>query len=185
MLCQQEIGQVLEVLDSTMKTFSINIRDHIRHLWMYLLVVVCFPWIVYFLMIYKWGYYDQGVAIAVIGGGVAFFSIFHLSLHLNYYLHDRKGMFFYNSATGESKYVKGEYKIEFTSKDINQITIFKTKPLAKKRTPILVWDEYNYSMIELKCGKVFKISSLLVFELDKVMGFDNTEIRTTLYPWMS
>lgn len=168
-----------------MKRFKINTRDHFRHLWPSIFVTVLLPAILYFLSMYKKGYYDFNTALWA--GGIGFLGYFIpvVLIHLRYYYMNKNDFFQYNDSTGKAIYQKGKKEINFSIGDIDKITVFKSRSLSENRTPILVWDYYNYAVIELKDKQVIKLSSLLVSELDKVVMFDNIELEKTLYAWMN
>jgi hypothetical protein len=167
-----------------MELFKIKTSDHFRHLWLYILIAICFPAIIYFLLLYKKGYFESNTALLV--GGIFFLgnSMPLLSLHLNYYLRNRNDMFKYDKSTSQAIYKSGKGEIKFEGKNICKITIYKSWPMSRNDVPIFAWDFYNYAVIKLKNGRVIKLSSLLVNELDKVVKFDNVEIKKTLYAWM-
>lgn len=168
-----------------MKVFRINTSDHVRHLWPTVMVLILLPAIMYFISMYKKGYFDLNMAVWAGGIGITVYLIPLISLHLNHYFKNKDDLFEYDQLSGEIVYQKRDSKLSFRNEDIQKITVFKSRPLAENRTPILIWDEYNYAVIELKNGRVLKLSSLLVYELDKVVKFENTEIRKTLYAWIS
>lgn len=145
---------------------------------------VFLPSIIYFLILYKKGYFELNTALLV--GGIFFlgYSIPLLSIHLNYYLRNRNDTFKYDKSTGQAVYKSGKEEIKFEGKDICKITIYKSWPLSRNDVPVFAWDFYNYAVIELINGRVIKLSSLLVNELDKVVKFDNVEIKKALYAWM-
>ena len=167
-----------------MRLFKVNASDHFRHLWILIPIGIVLPVAVYFLMVNQFGYYKQDRALFI--SGITFsVCVFPLVLlHLNYYLKDRFSTFKYNSL-GESVYQNGEKKIEFSNNDIDKILVFKSWPLAEERTLIFPWDSYNYAKIYLKDGTVFTISSLLVYELDKVVNIKNVTIKKTFFAWIS
>jgi hypothetical protein len=136
-------------------------------------------------MLYKKGYFD--ITTAVLVGGIFFlvYSTPLILLHLNYYFKNKNDVFKYNALSGQTVYKHRESTVGFYSKDIYKITVFKSWPLSRNDVPIFAWDLYNYGVIELKDGQMIKVSSLLVYELDKVVNFKNTEIKKTLYAWMS
>lgn len=168
-----------------MKTFKITISDHVRPLKSLVIVIIVFSIGMYFLMIYKKGYFELNTALLV--GGITFliyvFPMF--ILHMQYYFINRNDIFKNDKSSGKMVFQSGGKQTCFELNDIQKIIVFKSRPLAENRTPIFAWDEYNYAVIELKDGQIIKLSSLLVNELDKVVKFDNTEIKKTLYAWMS
>jgi hypothetical protein len=167
-----------------MESFKIDTSDHVRPLKSLLLVIVIFSIGIYFLMIYKYGSFDlqKGLIVGVIT--LSLFVLPMLILHLQYYFQNRHDKFEYDQLSGEIVYQRGDSKLTFRVEEILKITVHKSRPLAEGRTPILIWDEYNYAVIELKDGQKIKLSSLLVNELDKVLKFENTEIKKTLYAWI-
>jgi hypothetical protein len=168
-----------------MELFKISASDHVKHLWLYILVIVSFPVIIHFLLLYKKGVFDTNTALLV---GAIFFLVFSIpliSIHLNHYLRNRNDVFKYDRSTGQAFYQNGKREIEFEANDIEKITVYKSWPLSRNDLPVLAWDYYNYAVIQLKDGQVVKLSSLLVFELDKVVKFDNVDIKRTLCAWMS
>lgn len=167
-----------------MASYTITSKSHFRHLWLYILLIIGLPAVIYFLMIYKKGYFEIGTALLV--GGITFvcYSIPVVAIHIRYYFENKNAVFTYNASSGELIYEKKGSEIKFRNEDIQKITVVKSRPIAEDRTPAFAWDYYNYATIELKDGQVLKISSLLVYELDKVVKFENTEIKKTFYAWM-
>ena len=120
-------------------------------------------------------------------GGITFigYSIPVIAIHLNHFLKNRSDVFKYNNLSREVIFDHEGVQISFFNEDIESNIVFKSRPIAEGRTPIFAWDYYNYALIQLKNGQVLKISSLLVYELDKVLKFENTEVKKTFYAWMS
>jgi hypothetical protein len=106
-------------------------------------------------------------------------------IHLNHYFKNRNVILQYDALHGEFIYSQLENIRKFGHLDIEKITVYKSWPLAKGRSITLIWDSYNYAVIELKEGTIIKLSSLLVNEFDKVVNFENIEIKKTFYAWMS
>ena len=167
-----------------MKTYTIDFRSHFRHLWIIILFVILLPLGIYYMSIIKLGYYKQNEGFAL--GGVIFFVfvIPHLILHLNYYLKNKREIFQVDSSGTKCIYQKDNNKINFTTSNIDSFICIKSRPLAENRMHVLPWDVYNYAEIKLKNGQTIKISSLLVYELDKIIKFDNIKINKTLYAWI-
>mgnify|MGYP001794232344 CR=1 FL=1 len=162
-----------------MNTYSINLNSHIRLLWPYIFATILLPAIMYFLLIYKRGYFD--LELALLAGSIFFviISIPVFSLHLKYYLTNRNDLFNYDRLNQKIIYQTEQETTEFTTSDIEKIIVYKSHPIAETRTPTMIWDYCNYAIIKLKDGKIFKISGLLVYELDKVVKFENTEVKKT------
>lgn len=168
-----------------MKTYRINTKSYFRHLWSIPLLTIVMPIIGYYMMIAKMGEYAHETALIV---GLIFFVVFIgpiLTLHFNHQIKSKGSSIYYDEQLGKLTYNKKRLELKFKIKDIKVITIYKSWPMGQGRLPLFPWDVYNYAVIELKDGQVLKISSLLVYELDKVVKFENTKIKKTLYAWMS
>jgi len=165
------------------KKFKISFGDHFRHLWGAVFLTLLLPLALYFLIGLRGrpssNYNLFGIALFAF----CLYILPGLVLHLNHIVKNRfdelilmpKGL----------ELIKLGKKIQFNWIDVDTITSYKSRPLSEERTPVLIWDSYNYTIIKLKDGREFKISSLLVNELDKKIPFDNVEIKKTFYAWMS
>lgn len=168
-----------------MKTFIINSKSHFRHLWLLLFSLIVIPTSLYFLLISRDGKFDLNKAVIA---GIIVFAVFvfpMILLHINYYLKSKGRSISYDESTGQLIYDDQRNEMKFGIKDLQKVTVYKSWPMGQGRTPMFPWDVYNYAVIELKDGQVLKISSLLVYEFDKVVKFENTEIKKTFYAWMS
>lgn len=169
-----------------MKVYRVGIFDHLSHLWTLLLFAIVLPFAVYHLALFKLGYYRQEEAFAV--GSVTFLILAapHILLHFDYYLNNRGDSFEVGSSGKSFVYNKGtEGELKFTTRDIKSFVCFKSRPLAEERMHVFSWDAYHYALITLKSGEKIKVSSLLIYEMDKVIKFQNIEVRKTFYAWMS
>lgn len=137
------------------------------------------------MMIYKAGHFELKPALFMGGFVFILYVTPMIVLHIQYYLLNRTDTFEYDCSLGKMIFKSKGKQICFENHEIRKITVFKTRTLAENRTPIFMWDYYNYSVIELKSGEVIKLSSLLVNEIDKVLNMDGLKIRKTLYPWIS
>lgn len=167
-----------------METFKVNFKSHFRHLWSLIVLGVVLPIAGHYLMIIKLGEYNLETALIV---GSVVFTIFILPLlilHINHYLYSEDDSFLYDEYRGVMIYERKRVDTRFNVKDIESIVCYKSWPLAENRTPIFPWDIYNYAAIKLKNGKLFKVSSLVVYELDKKIKFDEIKIKKTFYPWI-
>ena len=168
-----------------MRTFRININSHMRHLWLLLFLLILLPVSIYFLVLFKDGFFDLRKAII---GSVIVFIIFILPmiiLHLNYFLVNRNDSFEYDESNGIMIFRKGQLETKFEINDVDRVICYKSWPMSNNRPAVLPWDIYNYAIIRLKNGEVLKISSLLVYEFDKVVRLDDIKIVKTLYAWIS
>ena len=162
-----------------------NSKSYFRHLWTILFSIVLMPFLIPFVAQLKQSYATKEELIYI---GIATFFIFIiplLILHFNHYLQSRGVSFSYDQYSGELEYKKARSKINFTLDDIASIVVYKSFSMAKNKTPTMLTDIYNYGVITLKNNTILKISSLVVYELDKVIKFESTQIRRKWYPWMS
>lgn len=168
-----------------MKTYKLNFKNHLRHIWPILLYAIAMPFIGHYIFITKLGQYSNHTAFNVWSVFIVLFVFPSLILHLNHYLKCRNCIFEYNKLSGKIAYIGSSARLDFYFRDIRKIMVYKSWPIAQGRTPIFAWDIYNYSKIELKEGKILKVSSLLVYELDKIIKVQDIKIKKTFYPWIS
>jgi hypothetical protein len=81
-------------------------------------------------------------------------------------------------------YQKKSTQISFDKNEIEKIETYKSKSLSNRQFHIFPWDFYHYSIIFLKSGERIVLSSLIVFEIEKILHVRNTYINFTLYPWI-
>ncbi|WP_140160556.1 hypothetical protein [Algoriphagus antarcticus] len=168
-----------------MKKFSILIADHSRHLSILIFPLLIVSIGIYLMVVYKVGHFELIPSLFMGGFVFILYVVPMIVLHIQYYLLNRNDTFEYDCSIGKMIFRRKGKQICFEDHEILKITVFKTRTLAENRTPIFLWDYYNYSVIELKSGEVIKLSSLLVNEIDKVLNIDVFKIRKTLYPWIS
>jgi hypothetical protein len=167
-----------------MKKYTVNTRSHFRHLWLLLFLLIFVPIGVHYMMIFKGGDYSNDIRILI---GQIFLLVYILPmvlLHLNYYFENKGDYLFYDKAQGAFIYGKNKTETIFDLSDVESITCSKSKTLAEDRSPFFPWDIYNYTKIQLKNGDKLKLSSLLVYELDKEVRFTEIKIKKTFYPWI-
>ncbi|MGE0931755.1 hypothetical protein [Peijinzhouia sedimentorum] len=94
-----------------------------------------------------------------------------------------KGDIFFYDPTGQKITInhKGEL-VSFSFRDIELIKRFKSYPLAENRMQWFPWDSYNYSVIRLKGGQEFIVTSLLVPNMDLPIEPAKIELVKTFYP---
>lgn len=168
-----------------MKSYTINKNSHFKHLWSLILLVITMPIIGHYIMLYKLGGYTIETAGLV---GLIFFVVFIgpiLGLHFNHYFQSKGSFLNYSESQNEFSYHNKGEEVRFGIRDIQKITVYKSWSMVQGRTPSLPTDIYNYAVIELKDGQIIKLSSLLVYEFDKVVKSKKIEIKKTLYAWMS
>ncbi|WP_439481725.1 hypothetical protein [Cyclobacterium plantarum] len=101
---------------------------------------------------------------------------------MNYYVKNKGDVFYYDpSGQRITIYHKGE-SVSFSFDDIQLIKRFKSYPLAENRMQWFPWDNYNYSIIRLKNGKKFIITSLLVPNMDVPIASGRIRLEKRFYP---
>lgn len=138
----------------------------------------------YLLYRYKMNFSNLDLIIKIFVYGMSGYLIPIVLIHLNHYFKNRFDSFQYDAGTGEIIYERRGIIRKIASSEIEKITVYKSWPLAKGRSTTLIWDSYNYAVIVLKDGTIIRLSSLLVNELDKVVNFENIEVKKTFYAWI-
>ncbi|WP_375585539.1 hypothetical protein [Cyclobacterium xiamenense] len=112
------------------------------------------------------------------------FFIPQLILHVNYFMRNKGDIFFYDP-TGQKITLnhKGE-SLSFSFRDIELIKRFESYPLAENRMQWFPWDSYNYSVIRLKGGQKFIVTSLLVPNMDLPIDSDKIVLIKKFYPFI-
>ncbi|SEJ41728.1 hypothetical protein SAMN05192553_103786 [Cyclobacterium xiamenense] len=133
-------------------------------------------------MINRFGSGDTWIFILLSTALFLVFFIPQLVLHINYYMKNKGDIFFYDPV-GQRITInhKGE-SASFSFSDIELIKRFKSYPLAEDRMQWFPWDNYNYSMVRLKNGQEFIITSLLVPNMDLPIDSDKIKIMKRFYP---
>lgn len=172
--------------NTIMKAYKLTVGTQIRHLWGLLLLMAVMPLVIHYLMIIKLGGYTFETALKV---GIIFFVIFiapTILIHINHYAHSKTVQFSVDTEAGSFLYGKSGLTLKFSSEDIETITCYKSYPLARNKTPFLVWDLYNYAEIALKSGQKVRLSSLIINEFDKAISFDfdRLQVKATVFAWM-
>ncbi len=165
-----------------MYTYRISINHQFKHLWVifyYVLVIVSGA--LYFSHS-RYGFIDYGKIIPISLVTILIFLIPQLILHINYYRRNKGDIFFYDPA-GQRVTInrKGE-SASFSFSDIELIKRFKSYPLADNRMQWFPWDNYNYSIIRLKNGQEFIITSLLVPNMDLPINSSRIKLKKRFYP---
>ncbi|MFA0961216.1 hypothetical protein AB9P05_05390 [Roseivirga sp. BDSF3-8] len=168
-----------------MKVYKIKRSAHLRALKSIVVTILFFSIGLSLLVVYRYGYLD--LKKVFIAGSVSFviFVLPMLLLHLQYYIINRYDSFSYDDVKQVIIYSSKYNDIRFHEKDITEIIVYKTKPLAENRTAVFTWDEYNYALIKLSNNVVIRISCLLVGELDKILKLKNVHVKKTFYPWIT
>lgn len=134
-----------------------------------------------FYMISRYGSVDIDVFIRISAGCFLIFFIPQLVLHLNYYFANKGDVFFYDPGNRTITIDNKGVSHTFTFDDIESIERYKSFPLAENRMQWFPWDSYNYSVIHLKGGKQFIVTSLLVPNMDLPIEAGKVRLKKVFY----
>lgn len=164
-----------------MFTYKISFKHQLKNAWAILIYLAIFS-ILPIYMINRFGSKDTFVFLQLSVVGFLLFFIPQLILHMNYYMKNKGDIFFYDPA-GQSISInrKGE-SASFSFNDIELIKRYKSYPLAENRMQWFPWDSYNYSVIRLKGGQEFIVTSLLVPNMDLPIESEKIKLKKTFYP---
>ena len=101
--------------------------------------------------------------------GIIVFVVFGLPaviIHVNYYLVNKDDILKYSDEHRKIVIIHKGVTTTFSLDDIDYVKQYISFNEAENRSPVATWDEYNHSVIYLKDGKIFTITSLLVAKLE-------------------
>ena len=163
-----------------METFKINFSNHIRSGWLVILgVLICvnFPGILSFLD--PGQRYEDSIFV-----GITVFVLFVLPaiiIHVNYYLVNKGDVLKYSPERKELSIIHKDRLNTFNLDDIDRVERSMSFNEAANRSSVLPWDGYNHSVIYLKDGEVFTITSLLVTNLELPIEAGKIVIKKNIY----
>jgi len=106
-----------------------------------------------------------------------------LALHLNYYFINKGDVFGYMFQERTIVFThKGETST-FTLDEIDHIERFMSFNFAAGRSSFLAWDDYNHTVIYLKNGQKFVVTSLLVYNLNLPLEGKKIIVKKGFYRW--
>ncbi len=164
-----------------MYTYNISFRNHFDHLkgiFVFLVVFSLAP----FYFVYRQG--TEVLHFYVIWSTCAFLIFFipQLILHLRFYRLDRRRRFYYTPDGQQlSLQLEGGRTFAFKFDEIERVERSKSFPFSERRAHWLPWDIYNYSVIRLKDGKQFVVTSLLVPNMDLPIEASKLKLRKRFY----
>ena len=164
-----------------MYRYEVTLRHHFQNGWtihIYLLGFSLFPF-------YMKSIYGPEDMVEFIQLSILFFLLFfipQLILHLNYYFHNKDDILLYDAPRRSITIDHAGVSQTFFFDDIELVERFKSYPLAEGRMQWFPWDSYNYSIIHLKNGKEFLVTSLLVPNMDLPLEAGRIRLRKTFYP---
>ena len=164
-----------------MFTYKISFDHHFKNAWTILIYLLIFSALPIY-MINRFGSDDMLVFVQLSVLVFLLFFIPQFILHINYYMRNKGDIFFYDPA-GQKIIInhKGE-SVSFSFRDIELIKRFKSYPLSENRMQWFPWDSYNYSIIRLKGGQEFIVTSLLVPNMDLPIESEKIKLKKTFYP---
>lgn len=163
--------------------YKICFENHLKNAWTILIYLSIFL----ILPIYMINRFESGeilVFIQLSFLGFLLFFVPQLILHTNYYMKNKGDIFFYDPVGQRITIKRKGESVSFSFSDIELIKRFKSYPLAENRMQWFPWDNYNYSVIRLKGGQEFIVTSLLVPDLDLPIDFCKIKLRKIFYPFV-
>jgi len=165
-----------------MEIYKIKAQTHYRFLKSILLYIVLtavgMPIISYF----RKGYVDWEASMT--GGlwGLVLLVTPAVLMHFNYYSTNKNMVVYYEESKKQLRVSDKDRDVTFTMSDIESVKDFKTYPKAENRTTWFPWDEYHYSLVELKNGEKFYFTSLILPNLDLPIDKSKITLKKRFYP---
>jgi len=147
------------------ETCKININSHLRCGWLLILgFLICINVSRILSFLYPNQRHDDSLLI-----GVILFIVFVLPgiiIHVNYYLVNRGDVLEYSVQKRQIHFTHQKVTTTISLDDIIRIERSISFNRAANRSSVISWDGYHHSVIYLKNGKIFTITSLLMPDLD-------------------
>ena len=163
-----------------MESFRITINSHIRNGWLIILgLLICskFQWILSFF--YPNESNEDSIWIGVLA--FVFFTVPAIIIHINYYLVNRGDVLEYSAQQNIINITHRRVSTTFSLDDIDHIERSISFNLAHNQLWVVSWDGYNHSVIYLKNGNIFTVTSLLVPNLDLPIEKDKLIVKRNVY----
>jgi len=162
------------------RCFKIDINSHIKSAW---LLILGFLFCINASRILSLLYPNESHKDSSWMGIVLFivFVVPGLIIHINYYLVNRGNIFEYSIQEGLIRITRMGNTTTFSLADIHLIERSMSFNFAASRSSVALWDGYNHSVIYLKSGEVFTVTSLLVPSLDLPIENAKVKIKTNFY----
>lgn len=162
-----------------MENFKVGLRSHLKSgvsILLGLLVCVCLP---YLLSLAKneniKSFFVVPIAIFIVGVLPA------IIIHINYYLANRGDTLLFSFQDRIVTIIHKGNSTTFTLDDIDHIEKYMSYNLAADRSGVIPWDDYNHTIIYLKNGQEFIVTSLLVPNLRLPLEGDKIVVKTNFY----
>lgn len=144
-----------------------------------LITVVGGPLVIYF----KTGSIDvEKIGWILLPFFLVFFLIPTLSIHLNYLFKNKGIIVFYDEPQMLLRVTDKGKEVTFGMGDILSVTEYKTYPKAENRNSLFPWDDYHYSLVELKNGEKFYFTSLILPNLNLPVDKSKVTLKKRFYP---
>lgn len=163
--------------------YSITPRKHFDNAWPIINLIVGFS-LATLLFSYHFNAADMPFFVTMFS--LLFLAVFipQLTLHLRYYYLDRgRTLYYYPNRLMLSLELRDGRKFDFPLDDFEHVELNQTFPFAERRVFWFPWDSYNYSVIRLKNGQQFVITSLLVLRLDVPLDYEMVKLRKKFYTY--
>lgn len=164
-----------------MFVYKVTLRNQVQNAWPIVIDLLVFT-VLPFYMIRRYGGSDTAIFILMAVLLFLLFFIPQLILHWNYYRKNKGDILFYDPTSRSITIDRKEVSCLFFFDDIKLVERFKSYPLAEDRIQWFPWDGYNYSVIHLKNGQKFLVTSLLVPNLDLPIESNKINLKKTFYP---
>ncbi|MEE1945902.1 hypothetical protein VRU48_12345 [Pedobacter sp. KR3-3] len=163
-----------------MEIYRMTVANHIKNGWLIIFgTIICLNLHRIFLLIdSSQSYHDSAIASAVC---FFLFVLPAIVLHLNYFLVNMGVVLKYSPGEKKMEICKRGFSIVFFIEDIEYVEQSISFNEAEHRAPVLTWDKYNHSVIHLKNGKVFTITSLLVPDFKPPIEKEKLKIKKNMF----
>lgn len=163
-----------------MESFRVNINSHIRSGGLIILgIIICLniPRILLFLDPNQRNEDSIWIGIIVF----VLFTVPAIIIHINYYLVNRGDVLEYSRRQKEIRITHRGISTTFSLDDIEHIERSISFNRAANRSSVLPWDGYTHSVVHLKNGDVFTVTSLLVPDFNLPLEKEKVITKRNIY----
>lgn len=162
-----------------MEKFKVGLKSHLKNGVSILLGIFICGFFVYMLTIAN---YQDKESFLVIPMGIFVFGILPtIIIHINYYLVNRGDSLIFAFRNSTITIIHKGTTTTFTLNDIDHIEKNMSYNQAANRAGFIPWDDYNHTIIYLKDGQKFVVTSLLVPNLKLPLPEEKIVIKTNFY----
>lgn len=130
----------------------------------------------------KRGSFDIDLALIIGIWGLIILFTPKLLIHLNYYFFNKDMVVYYDEVNKQMRVTDKKRDVTFGMGDIKSVIEYKTYPKAENRTTWMPWDDYHYSLVELKNGEQFYFTSLILPNLYLPVNKSKVTLKKRFYP---